>query len=306
MNDEPAGSTSRRKNPKRWQRRIWQVLLLGFLLLSAVLGWFLFDNNYSNSKRTAEQVTADLDRALDRGVKWMVDKRNFFDRADANSALMYMIQDMREPVQIPELEDILATHLENRSPRNFWRKMIAPGSETERMLRRRLRGLDQFQRWMAYAIDPDNVELTDEDKAAMFSPTKNKNRDLTHQLMAIDMYQDFGFAKEDYEPLLGTLCERIASECTIDFRVTDMYLQRVACILAAGRPDLVKRRWIERIIENQADNGGYHYAWNGWGPNLFKVFDNRGPLAHASVQGIWVLYMIRHRYPEWIEKNYPG
>jgi len=69
---------------------------------------------------------------------------------------------------------------------------------------------------------------------------------------------------------------------------------------------LIKKRWIERIIGYQSTDGGFYYSWYGWGPNPVRFFDFRKPSPHATIQGIWAMYMIRHRYPEWIEENYPG
>ena len=42
-------------------------------------------------------------------------------------------------------------------------------------------------------------------------------------------------------------------------------------LLAAGRPDLVKRRWVERVLAKQEHDGGWIESWYGWGPRLFEV-----------------------------------
>jgi hypothetical protein len=87
--------------------------------------------------------------------------------------------------------------------------------------------------------------------------------------------------------------------------VTDLYLQRIAFILAAGRSDLVKRRWVERAIASQTEDGGWVASWHGWGPGLFAVrFSPEAPNSHTTVQGAWILYQLKYRYPAWIERNY--
>jgi hypothetical protein len=104
--------------------------------------------------------------------------------------------------------------------------------------------------------------------------------------------------------LINHLCEKIAVEEHWDVRVTDLYLQRMAFILAAGRPDLIKRRWVERALASQQSDGGWISSWHGWGPGLFAFTIRRGfANSHTTVQGVWVLSMLKYRYPEWIHRN---
>ena len=49
-----------------------------------------------------------------------------------------------------------------------------------------------------------------------------------------------------------------------DFRVSDAYVQRNAFMIAAGQSDLVRSRWIERILDNQNPDGSWNYCWYGW------------------------------------------
>ena len=99
--------------------------------------------------------------------------------------------------------------------------------------------------------------------------------------------------------------ERIAAEAAFDFRVTDLYLQRIAFLLAAGRPDLVKPRWVERALAAQQSDGGWYYTWHGWAPTPYRYsISDEHSIAHATAQGMWVACMLRYRYPDWIDKNY--
>ena len=105
---------------------------------------------------------------------------------------------------------------------------------------------------------------------------------------------------------MDTLCERVAAEAFWDFRVTDLYLQRVAFLLAAGRPDLVRPRWVERILSWQQEDGGWKSSWYScWGPGVFASrWGLQVPNAHTTVQGVWLFYMLKYRYPQWIVDNY--
>jgi hypothetical protein len=87
--------------------------------------------------------------------------------------------------------------------------------------------------------------------------------------------------------------------------VSDLYLQRIAFLLAAGRPDLVKPRWVERALAAQQGDGGWLYSWHGWGPHMFSyTFSRAHSRAHSTAQGMWLTTMLKYRYPEWIDKNY--
>ena len=134
----------------------------------------------------------------------------------------------------------------------------------------------------------------------MFSPKAHYWGSLTHQVFSLYIYRKHQGKTSELDSLLDHLCERIAFEAFWDIRVTDLYLQRIAFLLAAGRPDLVKRRWVERLLEHQTESGGWQPAWHGWGPDLFRFsLEEDPPNAHATVQGAWVLYMLKYRYPNW-------
>jgi hypothetical protein len=81
-------------------------------------------------------------------------------------------------------------------------------------------------------------------------------------------------------------------------------MQRMAFVLAAGRPDLIRRRWVERAIAKQHADGGWISSWYGWGPGLFVFrLSPKVPNSHTTVQGVWTLYMLKYRYPEWLRRH---
>jgi hypothetical protein len=139
----------------------------------------------------------------------------------------------------------------------------------------------------------------------MFAPDRFMWGSRTHQLFSLILYRNRAENSARVNDLVNHLCEKIAMEARWDVRVTDLYLQRIAFVLAAGRPDLIKRRWVERAIAGQTATGGWVSSWYGWGPGLI-AFSFRGqvPNSHTTVQGAWILYMLKYRYPDWIELNY--
>jgi hypothetical protein len=139
----------------------------------------------------------------------------------------------------------------------------------------------------------------------MFSPDKYQTGSATHQLFALYLYRSYNGSTPDLDRLIRRISVRIASETSFDFRVTDLYLQRIAFLLAAGQPDLVKRRWVERALAAQQHDGGWRYSWHGWQPKPFRFqFADESSISHATAQGMWIVYMLKYRYPQWIEQNY--
>ena len=139
----------------------------------------------------------------------------------------------------------------------------------------------------------------------MFAPNRFMWGSRTHQLFALLLYREYGNHSQAVDDLINHLCERIALEAQWDVRVTDLYLQRIAFILAAGRPDLIKRRLVERAMANQKQDGGWIASWYGWGPKLFEYsFRQPATNSHTTVQAVWALYLLKYRFPTWIEQTF--
>jgi hypothetical protein len=165
--------------------------------------------------------------------------------------------------------------------------------------------LEEYQRWFLHALSPAALPLSASELADMFSPDKFRMYDATHQLFALILYRKFNGDTPELRSLMDRLARRIAGEAALDFRVSDLYLQRIAFLLAAGRPDLVNPRWVERALAAQQSDGGWLYSWHGLGPHLFSFrLSGAHSVAHSSAQGMWLTTMLKYRYPEWIEKNY--
>ena len=116
------------------------------------------------------------------------------------------------------------------------------------------------------------------------------------------MYRHFNGGTPELDQTMNYLSEKIARDAHFDFRVSDSYIQRTTFVLAAGHPDLVRRRWVERILENQNADGSWSYCWYGWCRGIFE-FNIYNP-GHATVQGAWALTMLKYRYPQWVEEHY--
>ena len=300
------GGLTRSNTPARFRptcKLVWRWLSGLLLAAAAGLALLILNNNVSFTYSSREAFALQLERATNRGTNWLDAHAVAITR---NAALMYMVVDMAGMSGDIHLRRLVDSYLRNPFiPSDIWRRMVDEKAEIRPPTRAELDRWAEYQRWMAYGLAPDLVQLADTERADMFSTDKYIWGKRTHQLIALILYRKHGLDSQVVDNLINHLCEGIAFEANWDIRVTDLYLQRIAFLLAAGRPDLVKRRWVERILAGQEDDGGWKESWHGWGPGLFAfTMHDRWPTEHATVQGMWIVYMLKYRYPEWTEKRY--
>jgi hypothetical protein len=75
-------------------------------------------------------------------------------------------------------------------------------------------------------------------------------------------------------------------------------------VLGAGRPDLVRSRWIERILNYQQPEGTWSYCWHGWCKGILDFGAPEVGPVHTTVQAAWALYLLKYRFPQWIDQHY--
>lgn len=282
-----------------WMSRVMHIALaLAGVLAGAAAGLALY-NNVTLRPASPEEFAGQIERALTRSTHWVDQRRYQIAVTRPNTALLHMLDDMADMSAAPIPRRIVESFL-RRPSTSLWQRMVdenaafvpPPDSEIARY--------QDYQRWLLHALAPSAVPLTDADRAAMFDRDEHVWGSLTHQLFALYIYRQHQGASQELDSLINRLCERIAAEAVWDFRVTDLYVQRIAFLLAAGRPDLVRQRWVERALAHQEVDGGWSPAWHGWGPDLFRfTLHRRPPDAHATVQGMWIVYMLTYRYPAW-------
>ena len=296
-----AGSHSRRMATRL---AILVLLLTGVL---TIVGLTVFNNNYSLHRSPRADFSAQLDHAIETSTQWMLQHPEI----QGNPSLMFMIADMEKMSGDPRLRTMLDAYLRSRYVRNptmpvsfVWVRFADPQIHVPILLVMDLMNTGFELRWDAYAVAPDRVELTDADRADMFSPSKYFWGRRQHQLLALDMYRYYNGGAEELDHTMNQLAEKVARDAYFDFRVSDSYYQRSAFTLGAGRPDLVRRRWIERILDYQRPDGSWAYCWYGWCRGIFEFqFEDSGA-DHSTVQAAWALYMLKYRYPQWIEQHY--
>ncbi len=285
-------------------RRLRAGLWIGFAFLAILLACILLYNNCSFRSQSRSQFDAQLDSSVERATVWIMANPEVSLR---NPSVMYMIANMARLSGDPRLQQLLYEyHQRLQHPSDeldlFWRRIVDRRAPVPMFSAPHLSGALDERLWDAYAMAPDNIQLSSSDRANMFSPTKYIWGGRHHQLLALVMYRDYNGSNPELDSTINYLSQKIARDAYFDFRVSDSYIQRTTFVLAAGRPDLIRRRWVERILENQMPDGSWKYCWYGWCRGIFE-FNVTNP-GHATVQAAWALTMLKYRYPQWIEEHY--
>ena len=284
--------------PLRW---LWR----GLALLAVVLALAVLNNNYSLRHQSRAAFDTQLDGALDQATKWISDNRAISER---NPTIMYMVADMESMSHEPRLKALLDDYQKNFliHPKVLfdlvWFRLVNPKAEVLIVHVPDLRDQVIDYVWFGHALAPDKILLSDTDCTNMFSPTKYSWGRRQKQLLAVAMYRNFNGSSPELDNTINYLAEKVARDAHYDFRVSDSYIQRAAFILAARRPDLVRPRWLGRILDYQNPDGSWNYCWHGWCRGILE-FGVYNP-GHATVQAAWALTMIKYRYPRWVEEHY--
>jgi len=105
--------------------------------------------------------------------------------------------------------------------------------------------------------------------------------------------------------LSSELLDIIHTELSWDFRVGDAYLQRNLMLAEAGRLDLIKPVWIQRILDEQNPDGGWDdvHSILPLGGNIVFGLSSKLPVIkkeksgfHATAQGVWLLSLLQRHY----------
>jgi len=289
-------------------RRIVSWLLAAFVLFVIVVGILVLNNNHSVRQRSRAEFTAQLDRAIESSTQWIVQHPENY----GNPPLMFMVGDMAEMSADPRLQHYVQgylasdrVHIPGRPATWYYAHWANPASPVPFIPQAMVPYLGWQDRWFTYASAPDKVPITEADRADLFSPTKYSWGVRLHlQLIALDIYRRFNGASPELERAINPVAEGVARDAYWDFRVNDAYYQRNACILGAGRPDLVRSRWIERMLDYQRPDGSWNFCWHGWCRGVLEFSLSENDYGHSTVQAAWALYMLKYRYSDWIAQNY--
>lgn len=125
---------------------------------------------------------------------------------------------------------------------------------------------------------------------------------LTHQMMAFRFMQRTSCNEvKNLSEKMETISEYIRVQSIFDFRVVDVYIQRVLMQLDSGNNSKINNRWIKRIIEHQRDDGGwgdfqpliniYGNKYIGYSSKGFSIATPKSSF-HATAQGVWLMALL--------------
>jgi hypothetical protein len=296
----------------RWLLRIaGLVVMVGALVLAAAV----LNNNFPVRRPSRADFAKTLDQTLARSTDWALAQYRQPGIGDPtseghslllNAATAHMVVDCASLSSDPRMKALGANFVDAwKVEADVFAKMVDPAIPTNPPGERELQGLEEYKLWILHGAAPDAVPLSPGEREDMFSPNKYRTGKAAHQLLALYFYRKSKGSTPELDRLMRTIEERIAGEAAVDFRVTDLYLQRLAFLGAAGRPDLIRPRWVERVLAAQQSDGGWLQDWHGWSRTPYRFsFGEESPTAHATAQGMWLACMLKYRYPEWIEQNY--
>jgi len=287
------------------------ALLAGLTLMLPVLA-FLFNNVSWPSRASRADFAQRLERARGASRDWALGQdatsiEEFRARRDElrNPALLHMLVDAAEMSGEHNIKQF-ALAIQSTASQAWWSRMVDPRFAAPPPAA--LVAPQEYQRWILYALGCDELPIPPEAQRRLLLPDAYRTGRLTHQFLALYFYGRYcahGPIAQQARALMPRIAERIAQEAALDFRLTDLYVQRVVCLLLAGRTDLVRPRWVERVLAAQQPNGGWKYSWYGWDSSVFRFRLARQPTsAHTTVQGLWLISLIKYRHPEWIAQHY--
>jgi len=267
------------------------VVVVGVAVLLAAEYRHLNSAQMSNA-----QFQEAVDRATELGLGWVRNNRDQLIGERANVALIFMLKDMHRLAPTPIMRGIVEDFRSRRALPAFWKRVVDPSFPASKWeMNAALPDEILDNRWLIYCLNPAEVALKPAEVESLFDTQRWTERKLTHQLWALWHLRLVSDDSRVTDELLEQLCRRITDENIRDPRTLDMNYQRVAFTLMACHPEMVRRRWIERIIEQQRADGGWNDWW--WGlTSMHHKGDPRLSTAHATVQALWVLYQVRYAY----------
>ena len=105
-----------------------------------------------------------------------------------------------------------------------------------------------------------------------------------------------------YQQLSDKLAKMIEGQLTWDPRVGDVYIQRALMLIESGHKNKVKNAWIQNILNEQRENGGWAsfyklFTFNdsteiGFNYKLPGICTNPKANFHTTAQAIYLLSLI--------------
>ncbi|MBC8378704.1 MAG: hypothetical protein H8E62_05980 [Planctomycetes bacterium] len=286
------------KTPSKPWRFISIIFTVGVSVPVLISSYLLLYNNVST--KSDQRFTEDLSRATTDAMLWAVDnEKNLLGGLGyINIELLRMLQDCSDLRYTPAFDNIIKKFMASNAKPECDKAMLDPNwpIDTDEINEVFDELIIDYQ-WELYALSPGKISANPKE-LDFFNPNRWQGRQLTHQLWGLILYRERNECGREVDVLIEHLCDRLSAELNFDISVVDIYIQKVAFVLKAGHPEKIRRRWIERIIENQNFDGGWDDKWLCFTSTRRPRFRRVNSNQHASIQAFWVLCQVRYRYPD--------
>lgn len=278
----------------------WRIFAVA-ILLAAGLGCLLTIASNNCSLYSDKKFSGAIDKAIEKATEW-VHKNETDILTVRNVALIKILQDCNALYPAGNLGVICDKFMATPATPACWKGLINPNYDVQKWeLNLAIKNEYIDNKWILYAIAPDKAEITPEEMY-LFARDKWNMWRLTHQLWAL-IHLRKTQPNVNNEELIDHLCNRITRQLTFNLAVVDYYIQKTAFVIYSGHPEKIRRRWVERVLNNQRTDGGWNDRWlcfESRKHQIRPVFSISRPPSdqHATVQALWLMCQVKYRYPQ--------
>jgi hypothetical protein len=278
--------------------RLLLILLVSAAAVASVLQ--ILALIYNNKSMQSDTVFADsIDNSIEKAVGWIAkDQKKII--GNPNIALLKMLDECDQWQPTPVFSEMIDFIMSQPLEPKCWKALIDPNRLVNPKELNTLMNTEPIDnKWTLYALAPVKSDLSPQ-QLGLFEHDRWQNRQLTHQLWALIHLKERTDPNNNIDLLIEHLSGRISKELFYDLAVVDIYIQKVVFVLRSGHPEKIRRRWIERIIENQHEDGGWNDKWFCFGSGRRPSFKPGKPTdSHATIQAVWLLYQVKYCYPQY-------
>ena len=295
---------------------IKKIVFWIIISLFSIFSGLVIHNNFGDDNVTKEEIQASFNQA----VAWIKINREQI-QSSHNPIIWWMVGEAAKTSKNPELNDIFSEYKKNNTDKyrsSVWAYFFFKSPSPLIINDSTLFTLPDYNLYFIYGFscnsDLAKLEVIKEQNEISFC-WKNyplSQACFTHQQMGFRFLERISCHKvEQLSEKIESLSENIKFQSIFDFRLVDVYIQRVLVQVESGKQHKVNMRWVKRIIANQGDDGG-------WGDfqTLFKIqgnkyisFSSKGfsvgtPRSnfHATTQGLWLMALLLNQDNEGMQR----
>jgi hypothetical protein len=296
--NSPLKSELTPKPHRRGRQLIRTCCAVVILIVLVGFGLYIYNNAALMSN---DEFSRRLDIGIERAISWVETHKADIHQWN-NIALIRMLQDCESMRSHPATKELVDYYVTTPANPDCWRRLLNPAHFVRSFEINPLIEKEPIDnKWILYAIAPEKAQLDRDALDGLFDDQRWRQRQLTHQLWALIHLRRSGGPEPKTSAAIDAVSRRLSRQLQFDLAVVDIYIQKIAFTLFAGHPELIRRRWVERVLAAQRDDGG----WNDrWGLVLQSrkrpAFDFSDPPSdqHATIQALWLLYQVKYRYPD--------